>query len=64
MEWFPLCSAMCSVVQWLWKQRHGESPSTVATAVFLAPPEHMSIASVVMAIPQASVRHITTMQPN
>ncbi|KAJ7408398.1 hypothetical protein WISP_121205 [Willisornis vidua] len=43
-------------VQGLQEKRDVKSARTEATAVFLTPPEHMSIESVVMAIAQAS-RH-------
>lgn len=64
VECSPLCSVMCSEVQWLWEQRDVKSASTVATAVFLTPPEHTSIAPVVMANHKHLVSHITTVQLN
>lgn len=46
----------------VWKKEDVKSTRTLATAGCLTLPEHVPITSVVMAITQASVSHISTVQ--
>jgi len=53
---------MCSQRYRVWEKREVKSARTMVTAVFLTPPEHIPTTFVVMAIAQASVSHISTLQ--